>query len=316
MEWAQTLSDNWKLNYYAGLIYLNAGADEKSRNLWNSCGDTPDFYPFYIARSRLSDAGSQQAQADVERALALAGNDWRVGLYASRFYLDRGNITKAEELAQNFYKGNPQNYYLGLRYAKVLELNKNYTKCVSLLQNIQVLPNEGSIEGRIIWRNANIGNSLDLMKSQKYRKALESIALARQWPTNLGVGKPYQADERLEDFIALQCYKKLKDEKSVGKMQDKIVSNTEQQDLSSDVNDFLTAWLLRETGGKAKADRIMNGLLEKNPSSKSIQWYNAVYSGDLEQAKTIVKEVEIDDQDFLFIKRIFNGTFCMDFSSH
>lgn len=305
LEWAKTQSDNWKLNYYAGLIYLNAGADEKGRSLLNSCGDIPDFYPFYIVRSRLSDAGSQQAQADVERALVLAGNDWRVGLYASRFYLDRGNITKAEELAQNFYKGNPQNYYSGLHYAKVLELNKNYTKCVSLLQNILVLPNEGSVEGRIIWQNANIGNSLDLMKAQKYLKALESIARARQWPANLGVGKPYQVDERFEDFIALQCYKMLKDNKSAKKMQDQIIGFTGQMNLSPDTNEFLTAWLLKKAGKKVVGDQIMNKLLTENPSSKTILWCNAVYSGDLNLAKSLAKEVDGNDQIFLFLGRIF-----------
>ncbi|PSL45573.1 uncharacterized protein DUF5107 [Chitinophaga niastensis] len=306
LEWAQTLSDNWKLNYYAGLIYLNAGADEKGRSLWNSCGNTPDFYPFYIARSRILNADSQQAQTDVERAVSIAGNDWRAGLYASRFYLDRGNITKAEELARNYYKGNPMNYYLGLHYAKVLELNQDYTKCISLLQNIRVLPCEGSIEGRTIWRNANIGNSLDLMKAQKYRKALDGIALARQWPANLGVGKPYQVDEQLEDFIAFQCFKKLKDNISARKMEDQIIGHTGQLNLSPYISDFLTAWLLKKAGKKTEGDQVMNKLLTHNPSSKIMLWCNAIYSGDLDRAKTLAKEVDVNDQTFLFLSRLFN----------
>jgi tetratricopeptide (TPR) repeat protein len=69
LEWAESVSDSWKVKYYKGLIYLNAGTDAKAKNLWNSCGDRPDYYPFYIARSKLSDKGSQQALADVERAL-------------------------------------------------------------------------------------------------------------------------------------------------------------------------------------------------------------------------------------------------------
>ncbi len=306
LEWAQKLSDNWIINYYAGLVYLNAGAEEKVRSLLNSCGDKPDFYPFYIARSRLADAGNQQTQTDVERAMALAGNDWRAGLFASKFYLAGGNILKAEELARNFYGKNPQNYYLGLHYAKVLELNKNYSACVSLLQKIQVLPNEGATEGRTIWRNANIGNALDWMKTKKYRKALESIGLARQWPANLGMGKPYLVDERLEDFIALQCYKKLKDNRSAGEMKNKITGKSGQKNLSFDTNDFLTAWVLKETGNKPEGDQVMNGLLTKSPSSKSVQWCNAVYSGDLELAKTIGKEVDGNDQTFLFLNRLFN----------
>lgn len=306
LEWAQSVSDDWKVKYYTGLIYLNAGADEKGKNLWMSCKDKPDFYPFYIARSRLSDVESQQAQADVDKSLSLAGNDWRAGLFASKFYLEKGNMLKAEELSGNFYMKNPLNYYLGLHHAKMLEMNQKYSSCVGLLQKIKVLPNEGATDGRIVWRNANIGNALDILKAQKYQKALESIDLARQWPANLGVGKPYLVDERFEDFIALQCYKKLKDKGRIQEFQTKITEKAVQQNLSSDANDFLTAWLLKESGNKTDGDQIMKTLREKNPSSKSVHWCNAVYSGDFEQAKTIAKTGDKNDQSLHFLCRMFN----------
>ena len=304
LEWAQNLSDNWKLKYYSGLIYLNAGEEEKGRSLWNSCGNTPDFYPFYIARSRLSGAGSQQSNADVGRALSLAGNNWRAGLFVSRFYLEQGDNQKAQELAKIFYEKSPQNYYLGLHYAKVLELDKKYSACFNLLQKIQILPNEGATEGRTIWRNANIGNALDWMKAKKYRNALESINMAKQWPENLGVGKPYEVDERLENFIALQCYKKLNDNKSVGKMQERIIAQPDLTDQPSGMNDFLSAWLLKEKGNKLEGDRIMKLLSEKNPDAKNIQWCIAVYSGNIDRAKNLSGDLNRNDQTILFLERI------------
>lgn len=315
LEWAQSASDNWKVNYYTGLIYLNAGADEKGSKLWNSCGDKPDFYPFYIARSRLAGSDGQKAQADIQRALTLSGNDWRTGLSASKYFFEKGNIQRAEELAANFYRRNPQNYYLGLHYAKVLEISKNYSACVGLLQKINVLPNEGATDGRIIWRNANIGNALDIMKSHKYRKALESIDKARQWPVNLGVGKPYVVDERLENFITLQCYKKLKDNRSAREMANKITCKDGQTKLSSDANDFLTAWLLKEEGKKPDGDLIMNALLGKNPSSEIIQWCNATYSGNFEQAKTLAMKDDGNNPAFRMLIRTFNEIIRDDNSS-
>lgn len=222
LEWAQTQSNDWKINYYTGLIYLSAGEVEKGKILWEKCGEEPDFYPFYIARSRLSDMGSQQAQADVEKALDLSGNDWQTGLFASEFYLKRGNNKKAEELAKYFYTKYHQNFSLGLQYAKTLELNNNYDACISLLKSIQVLPGEGATEGRTIWRKVNLEMAQEWIKSEKYRKALTNIDQARLWPVNLGVGKPYQVNEQHEDSLALQCYKKLKDEKSIRIMQEKI----------------------------------------------------------------------------------------------
>ena len=316
LEWAQSQSNSWKINYYTGLIYLIAGADEKGRELWKSCGDKPDFFPFYIARSRIWETGNHEIQADVEKTLALSGNDWRAGLFASKYYLDNGNLLKAEELARNFYGKNPQNYYLGLHYAKLLEMSNKYSVCSALLQKIQVLPNEGATDGRIIWRNANIGNALDLMQAKKYQKAIECIGKARQWPENLGVGKPYLVDERLEDFIVLQCYLKLKDKTSAEMVQNKITGKEVQLPLSHDANDFLTAWLLKESGGKSEGDQVMKDLLGKNPSSKSVQWCNSMYTGDFEKAKVIAAEVDRNDQTFLFLIRIFGEVLNIGPSSH
>lgn len=222
LEWAQTQSQDWKIKYYTGMIYLSAGADEKGKSAWESCGEEPDFFPFYIARSRLLDPGSQQAQNDVDKALQLSGNDWQTGLFVSKFYLSKGNIQKAEELAKNYYLKYPQNSNLGLLYAKIMEQDKKYSPSLALLKTIQVLPSEGASESRTIWKRANIGLAQELMKGGKYKKALEYIDLARIWPANLGVGKPYQADERDEDALALQCYKMLKDEKSVRIMEERL----------------------------------------------------------------------------------------------
>jgi tetratricopeptide (TPR) repeat protein len=309
LEWAQTKSDNWKLKYYAGLIYLNAGNEEKTKQLWISCGNKPDFYPFYIARYEIADAESTQAQADIEKALSLPETDWRAGFVAAKYHLAKNDLVKSEELSRDFYKKYPENYTLGLHYAKVLEMNEKNAECVNLLQKINVLPNEGATEGRRIWRNANIGMALDFMKEKNYKKALQSIEKARQWPENLGVGKPYDVDERIEDFIAMECYKKLKDKSSAGKMQLKITGNSVHQDLSFDSTDLLKAWLLKESGNKSGGDQVINMMQSKNPASKIVQWCSAVYSGLTEQAGVIEKEIDTKDRTFHILKRINNEIF-------
>jgi hypothetical protein len=208
-----------------------------------------------------------------------------------------------------FTRRYPENYTLGLHYAKVLEMNEKNAECVNMLQKINVLPNEGATEGRRIWRNANIGMALDFMKEKNYKKALQSIEKARQWPENLGVGKPYDVDERIEDFIAMECYKKLKDKSSAGKMQLKITGNSVHQDLSFDSTDLLKAWLLKESGNKSGGDQVINMMQSKNPASKIVQWCSAVYSGLTEQAGVIEKEIDTKDRTFHILKRINNEIF-------
>ena len=315
LEWAAKTTDNWKLSYYTGLVYLNAGAEEKGKSLLKDCGNQPDFYPFYLTRSRLAELNSDLAQADVEKAISLAGNDWRTGFFASKFYIDKGNFTKAEDLAREYYSKNPENYYLGLLYARMLEVNKKYQACITLLRKMKVLPNEGATESRNVWKNANIGYALDQIKVKNYSKALESINRSKEWPANLGVGKPYDVDERLEDFIALQCYKGMNDKKSIEITQSRITNSTVLQNFSSDTNNFFTAWILKESGKKAEGDRIMKELSDKNANAKNVQWCVAVYTGSLERAKTLAKEIDMKDQKNLFTGRIVGelmhlGSYC------
>ena len=304
LEWAQKISNDWKIKYYTGLIYLNAGAREKGAKLWKDCKDIPSFFPFYIARAEIWTKGSSEAQADVEKALSLAGSDWRVGLFASRFYFEQGNNLKAEELAKEFYSKNPQNYYLGFQYAKMLQRNGNYLSCVNLLQKIAVLPNEGATEGRTIWRYANIGKALDEMKSKNYRKTLETIGMARQWPFNLGVGKPYQVDESLEDYITCQAYTKLKDKKSAEKMEKNITVALDNLEHPSEANMFLSALILRKNGNQAKADQIIGEMSEKTSAYKIVKWCKAYYSGNKDEATKIAKQVDDSDVVLKLLIRI------------
>lgn len=228
LGWAQTQSKDWKIKYYTSLIYFGAGAVEKGKTLWDNLGQEPDFYPFYIDRSKLSEAGSPQTQADVDKAVEFAGNDWQAGLFASKYYVNRGNIQKAVDLAKTCYLKYPKNFVLGMQYASTLELNKNYLECINVLKVIQLLPAEGASQGRTLWRKVNDEYAQALMTAGKYKNALQYIDMARLWPENLGSGKPYQVNELTEDNLALESYKKLNDQKSVRMMEDKIKGNPGQ----------------------------------------------------------------------------------------
>ncbi len=308
LQWGRQLSDNWKLNYYEGLIDLHLGAREKGFELWKVCGDTPDFYPFYIARSRLWGKEKSRAEEDINRALEIGEKAWRPKLYASKFFKDKGDTPRAEELAQKGYMEYPENYYIGLHYAKILNQNKKYPACINLLQKLLILPNEGATQGREIWRDANIGQALELIKRKKYKAALKLTDMAKQWPENLGVGRPYAVDERLEDFIALQCYKKLKDLSSEKKMQQHIIDFKAENNLSSGINDFLSAWVLKDMGNKSRGDILIKNMVNNNPSSEAIRWCQAFYSGDKKGTeKTVQENAPVSgNTDFYFLKELFS----------
>ena len=67
------------------------------------------------------------------------------------------------------------------------------------------LPAEFSNSGHVIYELASIGLALDYVEKKKYKQAMEYIELSREWPENMGPGKPYNPDNRLQDFILAHC---------------------------------------------------------------------------------------------------------------
>jgi hypothetical protein len=46
------------------------------------------------------------------------------------------------------------------------------------------------------------------MKLRKYDGALKQIEESRQWPENLGEGKPYDVNTKTQDYLAALCLHK------------------------------------------------------------------------------------------------------------
>jgi tetratricopeptide (TPR) repeat protein len=74
LTWAQQQLPSWKTTYYLGLLYWNNLQPEKAKELFEQCGDTPDFAPFYLARGALfqgNSAKNDYVGHNFERAIQL-----------------------------------------------------------------------------------------------------------------------------------------------------------------------------------------------------------------------------------------------------
>jgi hypothetical protein len=100
-------------------------------------------------------------------------------------------------------------------------------------------------------------------------------------------------------------YKQLKDQVSAEKMYNKIIRIEVQEDRIFDLNDFLTALLLKKSGNITEGDRIMSKISETGTYSKAIQWCHAIYGEDRELAETISNEINPDDRTIDQMIRIF-----------
>ena len=208
LAWAASKSASWRPRYSLALVHWGAGNHDETRRLLEACGETPDFAPFYAARAlALEDASrprrrsptSSGRPASTPRSGASAAC-WPSGSCA------RARPRAALETAAAYAARFPENYILGMLHAKALLANGRYPRERAKLARLNVIPYEGSIEGRRLYREAHLMLAVEALKKGDTRGAQREMDAARLWPENLGAGKPYpeNVDERLEDFLAAQ----------------------------------------------------------------------------------------------------------------
>jgi hypothetical protein len=157
-----------------------------------------------------------------------------------------------------------------------------------------VLPNEGATAGYNLWRESNLKVAMDAYASKSYKKALKFIGQSRTWPENLGVGKPYDIDERFPDFLSSLCYKAMGNKKKAAELDNAVIVFTQTKNYKpAGSADLLSAWLLRKNGDEAKSAGIIETQKKLTPAEKNTRWVDAMYSGDKNRATAISKEEEV-----------------------
>jgi lipopolysaccharide biosynthesis regulator YciM len=208
LKWANEQLDSWKMKYYLALNQAALNHPEEAARLLTSCGNEPDSWVFYITRTDLSEGSNQdQLEQDLKKAWELATESWRSWDRLIRYYENENQFDQALTLAKKAYDKFPENYSLGFQYAKALLNTGKYAASIDVLKNIHILPFEGSYESRMVYENAHLQLALEYIENKKYKRAIETLNKSLEWPENIGVGKPYDPDERKEEFLMALCYR-------------------------------------------------------------------------------------------------------------
>jgi len=289
--WAMQQNDSWQPKYYLALLYRDRNSIEASKKLFNGCGNEPKFMPFYAARAATN--GGDTALADLKMAVSLDKGEWRYCKLLTEYYVTNNQPVLALQTVEPFYKTHEDNYIMGMLYAKALLLNKRYAECGDLLSKINILPFEGATIGRELYREAGLMQAITDMQDKKYTDALIFIEAAKQWPENLGVGKPYadRLDERLEDWLSYLCYQQLGKVKGANNNLQAIIAFKPQ--IENTVSDFIpantlvTAWAIQKLQGKTVAIGWLNTQVKQYPDDKIVGWSKQVFENIPAKADTM-----------------------------
>ncbi|MEP2281337.1 DUF5107 domain-containing protein [Maribacter sp.] len=214
LKWASAKNDNWKLKYYLAQNYIAVGLKSKGITILEKLKNTPNSSIFYqfrakLLQSKLAENSKKIAITDLQRALDLQPNNWKIWEENILLYQNIGDFEKAYNLSKKATKEFPKNYNIALAHAKSLLSLEQYSEVAIILENINVLPFELANESRKIYEKTYQALALSAILKKNYIEAKAILEKAKQWPENIGVGKPYSPDERITDYLLAITLNKL-----------------------------------------------------------------------------------------------------------
>ncbi len=284
-----SVSPHWFLSYQLALIYKDKGNIEKSRELVSAALDTPEFAPFYAFRYSLYTANDSVLMLhDLLRAIAI-DSQWRYQKLLAEYYILHHRYPDALQVAGDFYEKHPDQYIMGMLYAKTLLLNHDYSKCDVLLTNINIIPFEGATAGRDLYRETKLMQAVAQMSKHSYSHAIIFIDQADEWPENIGVGKPYATgtDDRLEQWMRYLCYKNLHENNKADSALNKIVrffpltDNTVSNSITE--NALISAWAFNRIGDSTSSVKYLTVNGDTGIAKERQEWINKVYFSNKDQ---------------------------------
>jgi predicted Zn-dependent protease len=278
---------HWLLKYHLALINWELDNLDEAEKLFSECGNLPGYPPFYAARADFFYKINKKSEAliDLEHACLLDDNQWRYGKNLIAYYLSEKEDEKALKVGGLFNKRFPKNYNIGLLYIKSLVNNGLYQESAKILKDINVLPTENATMSKKLYKETYLMLALEQMGKNRYKKALEYIDHSRLWPENLGVGKPYDSDidERLEDWLAFECYTKQGQAAAAKEKLEKILMFKPQKtayiNTFSSANNLVSAWALQKTGKAEDAEAYLDQWLDREPGNPLAEWAIKTFKG-------------------------------------
>ena len=180
---------------------------------------------------------------------------------------------------------------LGLNYAKSLIRTERYSKCVKFLEAYEVLPFEGATVARDLYHEACIRSAVSFIRSEKSDQALYYAERAKEWPMNLGVGKPYEVDERLDDYIIAMAYTLSGNKKKAEVHYHKVADYCSSNQVNESSKLIFQLFALEKLGGKDEALQLLSDNIAQFHPNVYLKWVQKIYQQDLGKAEEIAKDI-------------------------
>lgn len=305
LEWAVSKNSSWKFKYYLALNYAAIQRDDDAMKLLRECGSEPDYAPFYLTRtSLLRPMTNEQILADLQAARRLTPDDWRTAVRLIDYYERTGDNKKALEIATEAFKKDRENSIVGIRYAQALINNGLYAASLRALESMTVLPNEGASIGKVVYEQSSLFLAMDMMGRKKYGEALKYIEKSKLYPENLGVGKPYEPDTRIQDYLKIKCLEKLNRKNEIPELTRSVVDFTKKGIDHPSLSSLLAIRLLEAQGDRAAANDLVQQIRNSDRAGNPVNRYVLAAAGNDQSALADLEKRMAGNSMFQILKKV------------
>lgn len=291
LEWAKSQRKHWKIDYYLALNLWGKNRQVEAAKLMQGIKDPNIRHaPFYQARADLL----QKTQGidpykDLEKAFDYGRKDWRNWRSMTAYYAEHGRANEALKQADRSRMEFPDNYAVGMDYAEALIQSRQYAFAIERLQGLEVLPFEGASAGRSLYEQAHYRESVRLIQQKKYKQAIKLLIQSKEWPENLGVGKPFDPDERIPDFLLAHCYDKMGNEKMSMNHWKTCADYSQRHVNQTSLTHALALAAIERSQNKGEAAAFLQLILNSgHAASPATEWVAAVFTENKEKLERLL----------------------------
>ncbi len=208
LEWAVASDSHWSWAYLLGLNLWARDRVPEAAELFIGLDQRPDYGPFYVSRALMvSDfedgdlIGQINSESDFRSAVEMAPDLRAVHVSLIQYLHGASRWEDALSVSADAQRRFPEDFDLGLLHALALNQTQRFEASIELLDEIEVLPSENSSVSHQVFAEAHVLAGLDVLDRGNPTAALDHFDMAMTWPEHLGLGRPYNPEERIEQYL-------------------------------------------------------------------------------------------------------------------
>ena len=288
LEWAaERRPQAWTPKYYLGLIYWSMGRQSEAAELLDRCG-SPDYAPFYLSRAALHRGQSpERALADLERAVAMAPDDWRCRHHLFGFLRGRGMTERALACAREAAERFSDDQTIAMDLVRALVDAGEYRDALEILDTAEILPYEGASEAHLFFVQSHLQVAVEDMGEERFHEAAGHLESAKTYPERLGRGAPFDPDLRMQDCLLALCFDQTGQGSAAKDARQRVLDYTRAHPGRYS---YASALALRWSGDDAAGRAHLEAWQRSRPTDKLVAWCTAMYTGNAAEANRIARD--------------------------